>query len=216
MAGRGRKGPYGPPPAQIPASGITAPGSCLGSGAQPLLTAVSGRTHFAGLPVSAYGPCFALPVSPWPVPFPPHPPPPLLTPVPAPRLSGCALLPAVFAPVLLLLCSGDSSVLWNCPTSRSRISRLCPFRVFRAVHFAISTWTRPGPPASRVKSFHACMGSLTPPSPGAPRACGAPVLPSVCQKYVGAQNCFAHFEAQYPACISPCQRFGYGVTAIQA
>ena len=28
---RGRNGPYGPPPAQIPASGITAPGSYLES-----------------------------------------------------------------------------------------------------------------------------------------------------------------------------------------
>ena len=27
---RGRNGPYGPPPAQIPASGTTAPGSYLG------------------------------------------------------------------------------------------------------------------------------------------------------------------------------------------
>jgi hypothetical protein len=29
--GRGRNDPYGPPPAQIPACGTTAPGSCLGS-----------------------------------------------------------------------------------------------------------------------------------------------------------------------------------------
>ena len=34
---RGRNGACGPPPAQIPASGATAPGSCLGSNAQTLL-----------------------------------------------------------------------------------------------------------------------------------------------------------------------------------
>ena len=37
LEGRGRDGPYGPPPAQIPACGTTALGSCLGSDAQALL-----------------------------------------------------------------------------------------------------------------------------------------------------------------------------------
>ena len=82
----GRDDPYGPPPAQIPACGTTALGSCLRSDAQSLfrigvapcpcwLLAVSASALVAGFPGAVPGAWFADADSLWPDPFPPSPPP---------------------------------------------------------------------------------------------------------------------------------------------
>jgi hypothetical protein len=132
--GRGRDGPCGPPPAQIPACGTTALGSCLGSDAQALLgmwlhpcrqPAVPGPAHVAGLAGAASGTCFAWPGSPWPAPFPPPPPQDV----------------AHHAP-----CSEASPVLRGCPTPCDRSSSSYSLRIHDADHRAISRGQSQGLP----------------------------------------------------------------------
>jgi hypothetical protein len=102
-ARRGRDVGYPAPPAQIPACGTTAPGSCLGcvTRRHPKAPAVRSRAHVTRFPGTASGPWFARPRSPWPAPFSPPPPP--------------ALAHQDH-------CSGASPILWGCPTPCTRAS----------------------------------------------------------------------------------------------
>jgi hypothetical protein len=113
---RGRDGGCPPPPARIPASGATAPGSCLRSDVRrvSLRTCPPRRTGQVvrvpvGGPYSAQSPInlFCRPNSPWPGSFPPSPP----------------------QAATRRLCSGTSQVLRTCPTSRIRSSPSFPVEV---------------------------------------------------------------------------------------
>jgi hypothetical protein len=109
--GRGRDASDPAPPAQIPACGTTAPGSCLGSNAQAQRACRTCPTPVSGFPGPVSGPCGAQPGSPQPAPC--SPPPPLVL----AHQSRCARA---------------SSILWGCPTPCTRPSRAYPLRVPRA------------------------------------------------------------------------------------
>ena len=72
-----------------------------------------------------------------------------------------------------------------------------------------------GSPDSRAKSFHTCMGSLTPPQPNIPRLDGMhdvafPFIPQ------GQPTVGGDFGAQLPACVFPCQRFPTALLTVEA
>jgi hypothetical protein len=71
---RGRNAGYPAPPAQIPACGITAPGSCLGSNAEakPTLLPVSCPVRSTLFPVAVYRSRSPVQNSPWPRAFSPR------------------------------------------------------------------------------------------------------------------------------------------------
>ncbi len=100
--GRGRDGPFGPPPAQIRTGPIKASGSYLGfRGVEAVVPRCHARrdTKTTRRSGSASGTWPVSPRSPWSIPFPPPPPP----------ASG--------------RCSAASSVLWDRPTSHRRACR---------------------------------------------------------------------------------------------
>ena len=135
---RGRDGPYGPPPAQIPACGTTALGSCLGSDAQALLCrlpVVPASALVAGDSGAVPGAWFAVASSPWPDPFPPSPP---------------------LDVAHHLHCSGTSQVLRACPTSHVRSSSSCSLGIYDADPGTIR-WGQPWdlPISVRNTSTHA-------------------------------------------------------------
>ncbi len=113
----------GPPPAQIPAYGTTAPGFCLGSNAQRRDRAVCplsplhihGRAHSARWSGTVSGARFARPCPPWPSSFPPRPPQPA-----SPRP-----------------CSSASQVLRACPTSPVRASSALSYALPNAARRAV-------------------------------------------------------------------------------
>ena len=135
------------------------------------------------LPGSASGAWFAAPRSPWLTPFSPSPP-----------------------PTAGRLCSRTSSIVRSHPTSSSRASSGYGFRPFRCgPQFHLLRATR-GSPSSRVQSVLACMGSSTTPGRTDARA----LAPAHVAFRFGSHRRHPGllvFEAQYPARLSPCQRF---------
>ena len=193
---RGRDGPLGPPPAQIPAGGTTAVGSCLGfwrQTAHRALLGAHGPAHWAHhVSGSVSGVRFAGPCSPWPGPFPPPPPPPVSR-----------------------TCSAASSVLRACPTSPIRASSargLRPFRCGPMLHCVGQSRDLPvlaqegsararglGP---RGVDLHLAMTVQS-------------MWPSASLDGVGTPD--EHdFAAQYPARACPCQRFAAALTSDNA
>lgn len=155
------------------------------------LPCASGPARRAGLSGPESRTWFALPVFPWPSPFPPGAPP---SPVVRPLGSRCCL------------------VLRARPTSRRRSSRTCSFRILRADP-AYRAWPTAGSPGVRTTCFEACMGSTTSRSPHAPRGSGARDVAFRTRERRRHSGCET-FAAQYPAHIFPCKRLPCGLKAI--
>ena len=122
--------------------------------------------------------------SPWPVPFPPSPPPPVAR-----------------------LCSQTSQVLRNCPTSCARSSSACVLRLPDAACGSISRRrTQDLPVLEQGVSVHA--QGLRPREARPHLAISMrSVWPSATSHGVGSSKVDS-FAAQYLACTCPCQRFG--------
>jgi len=151
----GRNAGYPAPPAQIPACGTTALGSCLGSDAEPLIRIKLQHPHrWLLVPCSVRSTLLPAPVcrsrpsehsSPRPEAFSPR------TPPVVGRLS-----------LVVHLCSFASSIIFLRPTSQTRACRafgLWPSPTGPAVDCSRSPL---GSPGFRAKSLSTCSGSLTP------------------------------------------------------
>ena len=166
VEGRGRDDPYGPPPAQIPACGTTAPGSCLGSDAQAPKDAcrTQSSTCDRGNPALCPAPGMLDHVP--------------LGPLPSLHLLRRSLGQPLFEGFLGTMKWSDS---------------LHPCITVVSLGFTVRTWrslTRPdaGPPGFRPKCFCTCRGLR-------PRRVrlrltitASTMLPSACSERVGTQD----------------------------
>jgi hypothetical protein len=96
------------------------------------------------------------------------------------------------------------------PTAWVCASPACVLGLPLAACCAVSRQTQARPIPVPCASVHAW--GLRPRRVGVTLALtGYTMLPSVCSDHVGTQQS-PYFEAQYPACTSPCQRFADAVT----
>ena len=127
-----------------------------------MLPGVPGPAHVTELPGPVSGPWFAGPRCPWPVPFPPRPPPWL----PGPAVGRQSFWLPLFGRFVGTMARSDS--LRPCVMV---VSVWCTMRALRR-------WARPdaGPPESRSPCVRACQGSSTPPGACTPCPSGVPAV----------------------------------------
>src|SRR5262249_50915657 len=187
--GRGRDAGYPAPPAQIPACGTTAPGSCLGSNA-PAQSAC--RTQSCACD-RVTRPCV--------------------------RPLWCVTRFPLASPLLSTPSanSGAPEPLFEGFVDTMGLSdSLHPSITVVPRRFTVRTWrwlVRPdaGPPGFRTQCFRACQRSPSPPRASTPCHHG---VPAVAFRVCGARQHpgLADFGAPYSACTFPCQRFACAVT----